>query len=141
MSYRGIENIIGNGDEFLDGCLVSASSLYYTNNRADYSDNSTAQMQLLFSSLITGSGYIRYIQKANSFPSQSYGFIATDQFGTSNTHYCDYNYGVPTGNYYMPVVSGYAMPQEGSSRNGVFAQRYNRLASFRDRTTTTRIAH
>lgn len=141
MSYRGIENIIGNGDEFLDGCLVSASSLYYTNNRADYSDNSTAQMQLLFSSLIASSGYIRNIQGAASFPSQSYGFIANGLFGTSNTYYCDYNYGVPTGNYYMPIVAGYAMPQEGSSRNGVFAQRYNRLSGFRDRTTTTRIAH
>lgn len=142
MSYRGIENIIGNGDEFLDGCVLQNAALYYTNNRNDYSDSSSANMQLLFNGVATASGFIRNIQTPSVFPALSYGFISTGSSGgASSTYYCDYHYGTPGSGFYMPVMAGYAMPGEGSLRNGMFAQRYNRTSSFKDRTTTTRIAH
>lgn len=64
MSYRGIENFFGNCWNFLDGINVNigvAGTVYWTNDRRKFADDTSVGMQLISSTAPTTSGYISAI--------------------------------------------------------------------------------
>lgn len=96
MKYRGIENIYGNCWNWCDGININigtAGTVYYTNTRTAFVDNTAANMTLLSSSLSTGSDFIRNLLPVDfAFLASSVGsgassttYITDRHFGSAST--------------------------------------------------------
>lgn len=93
MSYRGIENFFGNCWSFLDGINVNigvVGTVYWTNDRRKFADDTSVGMQLISSTAPTAGGYI-------SATSPSAFLIASSVVGgSSSTFLTDIWYGSTT---------------------------------------------
>lgn len=84
MKYRGIENFYGNCWNWVDGLNINinaAGTAFYTNNRANFVDDTSTNMTLLSSNIATASGFVRNINSGNL------GFLPTSTVGSSSTTY------------------------------------------------------
>jgi hypothetical protein len=105
MKYRGIENIYGNCWNWCDGININigtAGTVYYTNTRTAFVDNTATNMTLLSSSLSTGSDFIRNILPVDfAFLAASVGSGAS-----STTYITDRHFGSVSTNRVLRVGGG-----------------------------------
>ena len=90
MRYRGIENIYGNCWNWSDGINVNVSgtgNVHVTNNRSDFADGVTTNLELLTSELTTESNYIK------EFLPLDWASLAKTTGGGSTTYVTDRHYG------------------------------------------------
>ena len=92
MKYRGIENFFGNCWNWVDGIntnVTTAGTVYYTNTRSAFVDNTSTNMTLLSSSLSSGSDYVKNILPID------FGFLPSEVGGgaSSTTYVTDRFYG------------------------------------------------
>ena len=101
MCYRGIENFFGNVNNWADGINVNVTSngnVYVTNNRADFADDTSANMTLIATTLPTGSGFISALQAIDNY------FLASSVSGGSATTYMtDQHFGSTSSNRVVRV--------------------------------------
>jgi len=84
MKYRGIENFYGNCWNWADGINVNVTAngnVHVTNNRADFADNVSTNMELIATALPTASGFIRDLLPADGY------FLSSSNSGASSTTY------------------------------------------------------
>lgn len=112
MKYRGIENVYGNCWNWCDGININvgvAGTVFYTNTRSAFADNTSTNMTLLSSSLSTGSDYVKNILPID------FGFLPSEVGGgaSSTTYVTDRFYGSASLNRVLRVG--------GDAGNGAFA--------------------
>ena len=133
MSYRGIENFYGNCWYWVDGINANVGAngrIHVTNNRADFTDNSSTNMTLITSSATTGQNFISAIAAIDNY------FIATAVAGSSTTYLTDYWYSVPASNRVV-VVGGSAID---AANAGAFMFNANSDSSYAYRNIGSRLA-
>jgi hypothetical protein len=134
MCYRGIENFYGNCWNWADGINVNVGTngtVYVTNNRSDFADNTSTNMSLISSSAPTSSNYASAIDNIDDY------FIPTSvSGGSSSTFLTDYWYG-STGSNRVVLVGGLAA--DGASA-GAFLVGADYASSNRNRYVGARLA-
>lgn len=88
FKFFGIEDICGNGFEFVDGIYFSSSSIYVGTKPSKYA-NSTSNKAKLSYTRPTSTGYISILGYDSSYPFFNYPNAAS---GSSSTYYCDQAY-------------------------------------------------
>jgi hypothetical protein len=134
MCYRGIENFYGNCWNWADGINVNVTAngnVHVTNNRADFADNTSTNMTLLTSSLVTSSGFIRNIAAIDNY------FLASSVSGGSSTTYLTDQWFANTSSNRVVRVGGSA---SGGANAGAFCVISSAASSFADRTRGARLA-
>lgn len=133
MSYRGIENFFGNCWNFLDGINVNigvAGTVYWTNDRRKFADDTSVGMQLISSTAPTTSGYISAI-------SPSAFLIASSVVGGSSSTFL-------TDNWYGSTALNRVVLGGGNAANaaaaGVCAVGANAGSAYADRYIGGRLA-
>lgn len=134
MKYRGIENAYGNCWNWCDGININigvAGTVFYTNTRSAFADNTSTNMTQITTSLTTGSDFIRNILPVDfAFLPQSVGSGAT-----STAYITDRHYGSASTNRVLCVG--------GAARNGAaagfFAAYANGASSLRGRDIGSRL--
>ena len=118
MSFRGVENMYGNCWNWADGINVNVGAngnVHVTNNRADFADNTSTNMQLVSTTAPTTSNYVSAIAAIDNY------FIASSvSGGSASTYLTDYWYGSTSSN--RVVILG------GSANNGASAGAFVVLA-------------
>ena len=96
MSFRGVENMYGNCWNWADGINVNVGAngnVHVTNNRADFADNTSTNMQLVSTTAPTTSNYVSAIAAIDNY------FIASSvSGGSASTYLTDYWYGSTSSN-------------------------------------------
>lgn len=134
VSYRGIENIYGNAWQFVEGININigtAGTVYVTNTRANFADDTSIGHTLITSSFPTASGY----------PS---GFLSIDNYmlpanatgGSTSTYLTDYLYAITDTNRVL-FVGGNA---DYGGAAGVFCAYANSSSGGRSRSISSRLA-
>jgi hypothetical protein len=134
MKYRGIENYFGNVFYWTDGINVNVTAngnVHVTNNVADFADNTSANMELITSSLPTASGFIRDLLQLDGY------FLSSNNSGGSSTTFITDQHFASTASNRGVVVGGSA--SSGSSV-GVFCLNSNIDSGFRIRLVGGRLA-
>lgn len=85
----GIEDLCGNGWEFIDGITFNGTSVYYTYNTTKFSDSYNSDgMTYVGYGRSSSSNYISKLGYNASHPCIN---VPTGTSGSSSTYYCDYN--------------------------------------------------
>lgn len=127
MKYRGIENFYGNCWNWVDGLNINinaAGTAFYTNNRANFVDDTSTNMTLLSSNIATASGFVRNINSGNL------GFLPTSTVGSSSTTYITDQAFLTTSLNRVPHLGGAALFGVNA---GVFCWALDADSSFRNR--------
>jgi hypothetical protein len=134
MCYRGIENFYGNCWNWADGINVNVGTngtVYVTNNRSDFADNTATNMTLISSSAPTSSNYASAIDNIDDY------FIPTSvSDGSSSTFLTDYWYGSTGSNRVVRVGGGAG----GGAEAGAFVVVASYDSSVRARSIGARLA-
>lgn len=134
MKYRGIENYFGNVFYWTDGINVNvtaAGNVHVTNNVAHFADNTSANMELITSSLPTASGFIKDLLPTEGF------FLSSNNVGGSSTTFITDQHFASTASNRVVAVGGAA----GNGVNaGVFCLSSVRASGNGDRTIGGRLA-
>lgn len=134
VSYRGIENIYGNAWQFVDGININigtAGTVYVTNTRANFADNTSTGHTLITSSFPTASGY-----PSNFLSIDNYMLPANSTGGSTTTYLTDYLYAATSTNRVLIVGGG-----AGSGGNaGVFCVSAYDSSGLRSRSFSSRLA-
>jgi hypothetical protein len=96
MKYRGIENLYGNIWNWADGINVNigtAGTVYVTNDASDWADNTSTNYDLVTSSYVTASGYVRDL-----LPTEAYMLSSNNTGGGSTTYITDQQYATTSTN-------------------------------------------
>lgn len=134
MKYRGIENVYGNCWNWCDGININigvAGTVFYTNTRSSFADNTSTNMTQITSSLSTGSNFIKNILPIDfAFLAQSVGSGAS-----STTYITDRHYGTTSTNRVLAVGS---LAANGANA-GFFAASADTASSARGRAFGSRL--
>jgi hypothetical protein len=134
MSFRGVENMYGNCWNWADGINVNVGAngnVHVTNNRADFADNTSTNMQLVSTTAPTTSNYVSAIAAIDNY------FIASSvSGGSASTYLTDYWYGSTSSNRVVIVGGG-----AGAGANaGAFVVNAFSASSDRSRLSGARLA-
>lgn len=134
MSFRGVENMYGNCLNWADGINVNVGAngnVHVTNNRADFADNTSTNMQLVSTTAPTTSNYVSAIAAIDNY------FIASSvSGGSASTYLTDYWYGSTSSNRVV-IVGGSA---NSGADAGAFFVYASGGSSLRSRTIGARLA-
>ena len=120
----GIEDLCGNGFEFIDGITFNGTSCYYTYNTTKFSDsyNSDGMTYVSYGRNNSNS----YISKLGYNASHPCINIPTGTSGSSSTYYCDYNYYSSSGVVLYTGANGF------TDYSGFWTFRGNYKATYAD---------
>lgn len=134
MSFRGVENMYGNCWTWADGINVNVGAngnVHVTNNRADFADNTSTNMQLVSTTAPTTSNYVSAIAAIDNY------FIASSvSGGSASTYLTDYWYGSTSSNRVVYVGGG---ASDGAAA-GAFVVAADNGSSSRERRRGARLA-
>jgi hypothetical protein len=134
MKYRGIENAYGNCWNWCDGININigvAGTVFYTNTRSAFADNTSTNMTQITTSLTTGSDFIRNILPVDfAFLAQSVGSGAT-----STAYITDRHFGSASTNRVLRVGGSASAGADA----GFFAANAGSGSGGRDRTVGSRL--
>jgi hypothetical protein len=134
MSYRGIENFYGNAWNWVDGMNVNigtAGTVYVSNTRADFADNTATNHTLLTSSLPTALGFVRNLLDIQG------AFLASSVTGGSSTTFITDQLFATTATNRVAFFGGAALT---GALAGAFCWLLTIDSSFRRRDFSARLA-
>jgi hypothetical protein len=129
LSYRGIENLWGNGWQLCDGWNINDDQYYVCRDPALFGDDTVTNYAAIGVPTPATNGYIRDVQH------ETLGDVPADVSGDSSTAFADYQYRNPE--WRVMRVGGSADYGAGAGPSGVYARG---SSEYRDRYVAGRLA-